>query len=76
MLIASPLSSERFSVQVSVHSFRGALHLGAHPGNAIARIRTETATYSTNVMTGSSANGGGAASSGERQAARGPAGAS
>ena len=30
MLIASPLSSEGFSVRVSVQSFRGALHLGAH----------------------------------------------
>ena len=83
MLIASPLSSEQFSVRVSVRSFRGVLHLGAYPGNAISRIRTETATSSTNVETGSSedragscANGGGAPSSRERQAARGPAGAS
>ena len=83
MLIASPLSSERLSVRVSVSSFRGALPLGAYPGVAISRIRTETTTSSTNAETGSSkdragscANGGGAPSSRERQAARGPAGVS
>ena len=83
MLIASQLSSERFSVQVSVCSFRRALHLGAYPGSAISKIWTETATSSTNVETGSSedragscANGGGAPSSGEHQVARGPAGVS
>ena len=57
--------------------------IGAYPGNAISRKQMETATSSTNVETGSSedragscANGGGMTSSGECQAARGPAGAS
>ena len=54
--------------------------MGAYSGNAISRIRTETATSSTNVETksskdraGSCANGDEMARSREWQAVRGPA---